>query len=491
MSQRRLAPLVCLGIAMLVLVSSVIAWTAHAPRRTDSAARPSHNDALPPGATDAPVGGAPVGSVPVSGVPVSGVPVGGGSPTDPTVLPAHAVPFGAFVGSDESDALLSQFSTWLGGATLQIGHTYLPGYHWADIEGSVTLLAPWAHWRLSAPNRMLVLAVPMQEANEGNLDDDEVRQLLVRGASGQFDRHFLELARRLVALGATDTVITLGWEMNGTTYSSRCAPDPDDWKTYWRRIVTTMRSVPGQAFRFDFDPTRGTDDIPWTQCYPGDDVTDVIGMDSYDLGPGRTFDDYVTEPYGLQQQVEFAAAHHKPVSYPEWGLFQYGDDPDYVRRMLNWIGTHDTLYQTITDYCPHGVLACQANPQSSEVYRELMSATATPSPSPMPGPTPSPTPTPTPSPTTPTDTPTPTPSATAAPTPPATTAPAPTPVPAPTATPCRRPRRGLVPCTGDGGTGAPPVSALPLPPLPVLPVAVPAPVPARPHPARSKLPGKS
>ena len=353
MPQRRLAPLVCLGIAMLVLASPVIAWTGHAPDWSSSPARPPHNDAAQPGTTD---------------------PATDPAGADPTLLPAHAVPFGAFLGSDQSDSEIEQFSAWLKGAPLQVGHTYLPGYHWSDIEGSVSLLAPWAQWRLAEPDRMLVLAVPMQQANEGNLSDSQVRSLIRQGASGAFDSHFLELARRLVALGATDTVITLGWEMNGTTYSSRCAPDPTDWQTYWRRIVTAMRSVPGQAFRFDFDPTRGTDDIPWTQCYPGDDVVDVIGMDSYDLSPGRTFDDYVTEPYGLQQQVEFAAAHHKPVSYPEWGLFQYGDDPTYVQQMLDWITTHDTLYQTITDYCPHGVWRCTGNPRSGQVFREALSA---------------------------------------------------------------------------------------------------------------------
>ncbi|MFC1417776.1 glycoside hydrolase family 26 protein [Streptacidiphilus cavernicola] len=482
MPQRRLAPLVCLGIAVLVLLTSVIGWTGHGPGWPGSAARRPHSDAVPPGPapTDTPTGPAPSATDSASA-----------SASTPVLLPPHAVPFGAFVGSDQSNARLDQFSAWLHGATLQVGHTYLPGYNWDDIEGSVSLLAPWAAWRLAAPDRMLVLAVPMQQANEGNLSDYEVRSLVRRGASGEFDSHFLELARRLVALGATDTVITLGWEMNGTTYSSRCAPDPAAWKTYWRRIVTAMRSVPGQAFRFDFDPTRGTDDIPWTQCYPGDDVVDVIGMDSYDLSPGRSFDDYVNQPYGLQAQVDFAAAHHKPVSYPEWGLFQYGDDPDYVRQMLNWIQTHDTLYQTITDYCPHGVLNCQDNPQSSAVYQQLMSATPTPSPTPTPTPTatPSPSPTQTVEPTaTPTATESPAPVPTVEPIPipipvpvPVPVPPVPVPVPAPPSgvpspgsSPCRHPRRALDACPGQPPTGVRP-----------------APAPAPPGPVRSKLPGKS
>ncbi|MFC1430969.1 glycoside hydrolase family 26 protein [Streptacidiphilus sp. N1-3] len=463
MLQRRPAPRACLGIAMLVLAASMATWMAHAPSTPGAPARPPHNDAVQRDET----------------VPAA--------PPDPTVLPAHAVPFGAFLGSDQSDTRMKQFSTWLGTAPLQVGHTYLPGYNWNDIEGSIDLLAPWAAWRLAAPDRMLVLAVPMQQANENNLSDGQVRSLLVQGASGAYNNHFRELARRLVALGATDTVITLGWEMNGTTYSSRCHPDPTDWKAYWRQIVTTMRKVPGQAFRFDFDPTRGTDDNPWTECYPGDDVTDVIGMDSYDLGPGRSFDDFVNQPYGLQQQVEFAAAHHKPVSYPEWGLYQYGDDPDYVRQMLNWISTHDTLYQTITDYCPHGVWGCKQNPRSSALYQQAMAELATRTPTPTPTPTPSPTPSPTTGPT-PTDTPTPSPSPTlppvptAVPTTPAatptagvSTAPAPAPEPSPTPS-CHRPRRGILVCT----PGAPPQ-----------PVPAPAPGPPLPYPLHSKVTGKS
>ncbi|MGW3061719.1 hypothetical protein ACWC98_38270, partial [Streptomyces goshikiensis] len=31
---------------------------------------------------------------------------------------------------------------------------------------------------------------------------------------------------------------------------------------------------------FDFAPNRGKDAIGWTECYPGDDVVDIVGMDS-------------------------------------------------------------------------------------------------------------------------------------------------------------------------------------------------------------------
>lgn len=268
---------------------------------------------------------------------------------------------------------MGELSRWLGGTELRVGHTYLPGDLWENIEGRPGFLASWAAWRKGADDRMLVLNTPMLERNEERISDEEVRSLLREGAQGRFDEHFRRLAERLVLLGVPDTVIVLGWEMNGTTYTHRCGPDPVAWKAYWNRIVTAMRSVSGQKFRFDFAPSRGLDAVPWTDCYPGDDVVDIIGMDSYDQPPARTFDEQVSEPYGLQKQVDFAAEHGKPISFPEWGLFRNGDNPEYMRRMLEWMDLHKPLYQTITDYCPHGVWQCADNPESSKVFREMLS----------------------------------------------------------------------------------------------------------------------
>ncbi|MFC5956337.1 glycoside hydrolase family 26 protein [Streptomyces pratens] len=303
-------------------------------------------------------------SVPVPAVRPPAVPVPG----------TQGPPFGAFLGSDERGvAHMEQFSHWLGGAELRVGHTYLPGNHWSDIEGDVRFLEAWARWRNEKDDRMLVLNVPLQERNEAGVPDHEVRELLRRGAAGEFDHHFRALAERLVRLKVPDTILVLGWEMNGVTYTHRCGPDPESWKTYWNRIVTTMRAVPGQEFRFDFTPSRGRDAVPWTQCYPGDDTVDIIGMDSYDQPAGMPFDEQVEEPYGLQAHVDFAKAHGKPVSYPEWGLFRNGDNLEYMRRMLAWMDKHKPLYNTLTDYCPHGVWRCDQNPASSRHYRSVLS----------------------------------------------------------------------------------------------------------------------
>lgn len=325
------------------------------------------------------------------------MPVKPSAPVKPAVPSTSATPapterrpaFGAYLDyGARGVARISELSRWLGGAELRVGHTYLPGDLWSNIEGPPGFLDVWADWRRERADRMLVLNVPMLERNEENVSDPEVRSLLRQGAEGAFDQHFRALAQRLVRLKVPDTVIVLGWEMNGITYTHRCGPDPEAWKKYWNRIVTTMRSVPGQKFRFDFTPSRGRDAVPWTQCYPGDDTVDVIGMDSYDQPRGMSFDDEVKEPYGLQKHVDFAASHGKPISYPEWGLFRNGDNATYMKRMLAWMDSHPPLYNTVTDYCPHGVWQCAENPKASQVYRELLSGHTDPTPVPQPTPVP-------------------------------------------------------------------------------------------------------
>ncbi|MET8468743.1 glycosyl hydrolase [Streptomyces sp. NPDC004856] len=281
--------------------------------------------------------------------------------------------FGAYLDyGPQGVTRMTKLADWLGGADLRVGHTYLPGDRWSNIEGAPDFLDAWAKWRNARDDRTFVLNVPMLERNEAGVSDAEVQIMLRRGAQGDFDQHFKTLAERLVDLKVPDTVVVLGWEMNGTTYTHRCGPDPASWRAYWKRIVKTMRSVPGQKFRFDFTPSRGRDAVPWTQCYPGDDVVDIVGMDSYDQPAGKSFDEQVTEPYGLQKQVDFAKEHKKPISYPEWGLFRNGDNPEYMRRMLEWMDEHKPLYNTLTDYCPHGVWQCDENPKASKVYRSML-----------------------------------------------------------------------------------------------------------------------
>lgn len=85
------------------------------------------------------------------------------------------------------------------GTELRVGHSYLPGDVWSNIEGSPSFLKDWADWKKARADRMFVLNVPMLERTEGRVGDTDVRKELRRGALGEYDRHFRILAERLVS----------------------------------------------------------------------------------------------------------------------------------------------------------------------------------------------------------------------------------------------------------------------------------------------------
>ncbi len=111
-----------------------------------------------------------------------------------------------------------------------------------------------------------------------------------------------------------------------------------------------MRSVPGQHFEFDWCPTLGKASVAPDRAYPGDAYVDYVGADVYDNSwiadyrdPVARWNDFVTQPYGLQWQSDFATAHGKPMTFPEWGLSTRsdghggGDDPYFIQQMYDWI----------------------------------------------------------------------------------------------------------------------------------------------------------
>ncbi len=87
--------------------------------------------------------------------------------------PSQTTAFGAFVGSGaEGVRRLAKLADWLGDSTeLRVGHTYLPGDMWANIEGRPDFLRPWAQWRTARADRVFVLNVPMLAHNEAHVPD--------------------------------------------------------------------------------------------------------------------------------------------------------------------------------------------------------------------------------------------------------------------------------------------------------------------------------
>nr|WP_269329375.1 glycosyl hydrolase [Kineosporia babensis] len=182
-----------------------------------------------------------------------------------------------------------------------------------------------------------------------------------QGGRGEYNEHFVELAENLVAGGQSTAILRVGWEFNLRSW----AWGTDDEKLfirYYREIVDAMRSVPGQKFEFDWNPNNGFNPNPGEKYYPGDNYVDYVGIDVYDLHSGvypypkkcsaacreerqtRAWTEAIYGgPHGLAFWTDFAAQRDKPVSLPEWGLWDRfddtggGDNPKFVEYMHDYI----------------------------------------------------------------------------------------------------------------------------------------------------------
>ncbi len=217
-------------------------------------------------------------------------------------------------------------------------------------QASVWAPKCWA----DAGQKTVVYSLPM-------LPDDH-SATLADGAAGHLDEIFRNYAAVLVRYGYADSVIRIGWEFNGNWYPWQAQKDPQSWIAYWRRIVTAMRQVPGAHFRFDWNAAAGGG-FNAEQVYPGDEYVDIIGLDFYNeswdpkiTSPEARWEKQFNEPNGPQWQRDFARAHNKPISFPEWGTgkrpkgFGGGDDAYFIRKMAQWIAANDVAYHDYWDY---------------------------------------------------------------------------------------------------------------------------------------------
>jgi hypothetical protein len=263
----------------------------------------------------------------------------------------------------------NSFSTWLGRRPPRA----LEFLSWAAlIQNSGWSMGCWS----GAGVKDMTYSVPM-------LPEDG-SATLAQGAAGQFDQAFRNLATTLVARGYPHAVIRIGWEFNGDWYSWAASKDPKSWIAYWRRIVGVMRSVPGAQFKFDWCPGTGWTPIMAQDVYPGDDVVDIIGLDAYNQSwnpnattPELRWHDQVNGRHGLKWHADFAAAHGKPISFPEWGTGTRedgkggGDDPLYIEQMAEWIASHRVAYHNYWNFShPHfdGKLSDGSQPKAGAAF---------------------------------------------------------------------------------------------------------------------------
>jgi hypothetical protein len=293
---------------------------------------------------------------------------------------------GVYAGSGKPDAVAA-FESRLGRPINQV-HDYQPRDTWTGLTAIGWALGRWTASRYA---HRVVYSIPMLPDSGGTL---------AAGATGAYNDKFRILALALVANGDGAATLRLGWEFNGNWYrwSIGVANGPADYAAYWRQIVTTMRSVPGANFKFDWCPNNGGSwvngkPLSAAGAYPGDAYVDYVGMDIYDQSwsaqradPAARWKEYVTKQDGLGWQRDFAAAHGKQLTFPEWGVghrqdgYGGGDSPYFIERMYEWIRTNPVAYHNYfegADSALDAALFTGKSPNAAKRFIELFGPSST------------------------------------------------------------------------------------------------------------------
>jgi hypothetical protein len=307
------------------------------------------------------------------------------------------------------------FGTWLNRKSVW-PQAHQPKETWDQVHGQEWQLGPWSKWIQTHPGARLTLSVcilPGSWDGSGPRTgiDAGVPVSLELGAQGKYNRHFAALATNLVRHGLANAILRPGWEFNGgwMTWRVTSREKAEAFAGYWRQIVQTMRAVPGgEKLHFCWNPNIGWLSHPADKAWPGDEFVDSIGLDYYDDGylkdtypwptnatPAqieerrrKVWDHFLNSDYGLLWWKRFAAAHHRPLAIPEWGVNAkpdgHGglDNVGYVEKMHAFITNpeNNVLFHCYFDVdAPDGAhqLSPGANhkptqfPQAAARFREL------------------------------------------------------------------------------------------------------------------------
>jgi len=295
---------------------------------------------------------------------------------------------GVFRGTDVKE--VQAFEAWLG-RDVDYVLDFSTRSTWAEITDPDYMITAWKGTGYRPVYSMAMLP-------------EDTKATMARGATGEYDHYFKELAHRLVAGEQADAIIRLGWEFN--LEDSRWATDdPQKFIQYYRHVVAAMREEPGQKFEFDWNPNNGKAKYDAVDYYPGNDVVDYVGIDAYDTGWA-----FHTYPYpadcdpkcrserqknawsrsiyggsrGLEFWSDFARTKGKPMSLPEWGMWERadrhggGDDPEYLRRMHAFIAdpknrvAYQAYFEVDGHDGPHRLMTTY--PAAGQVFRSLFAA---------------------------------------------------------------------------------------------------------------------
>ena len=190
-------------------------------------------------------------------------------------------------------------------------------------------------------------------------------------ASGAHDQDFRDFGTLMVQKGRGASIVRLGWEFNGT-FMPWSALNTQQWKDCYRRAALAIRST-NPAVILDWTinahgtPSAACDGAS-TNCYPGDDVVDIIGIDNYDGAPSvGTWEDFVrvaNAEDGLNWILEFAKQRGKKLSVGEWGVAPgspyntHGENSNFVVWMHRWFNQNaqHLVYEAYFNICSNNEL---------------------------------------------------------------------------------------------------------------------------------------
>jgi beta-mannanase len=213
-------------------------------------------------------------------------------------------------------------------------------------------------WVAEAPqSRQLVLQVDLIPTSLEDVSDPLNWEQSC--ASGAFNSYATALGTNLVAAGLQNSVLRLGAEMNGTwetDFIGTSTQEQNLWATCFANEVTALRQATGEHFLIDWNPNACTENIPYSNFYPGNAYVDIVGLDFYDVScqsPSTpyTFTQLANEPAGLASFEAFATAQGKPMSLPEWGLESspVGDNPAYIDGIGSTVANGDFAFEAYFD----------------------------------------------------------------------------------------------------------------------------------------------
>jgi hypothetical protein len=279
---------------------------------------------------------------------------------------------GAFVnwGRDGRELTLQAWEKWLGQTPSSVvGVDFYANTTWEDF--SKLSWVPGV-WKKLNPARNVVWSVPLTVKGTPLADV----------ASGLHDAEF-EAAAKAISEAQPNAVIRLGWEMNLDSMAWFAKGQEKDYVKAFRRAVKIFRRHSG-GFKYDWCPGWGPQDNPADLAYPGDDVVDYIGLDVYDFKYEGSVEErwekfYLKAPFGLQWQKEFAAQHGKAMSFPEWGVGNFGDNPFFIQQMHDWFVKNQANIAYAAYFDVNGLWPTQIDnnqfPQSERLFRKLFGRT--------------------------------------------------------------------------------------------------------------------